>query len=122
MGAQGVLASFPSLRRPFFWPLGLGPSGGWRDGLDFRRGRAVNAAEMPPCGATLDFAARVWHNTGIGAAPKLGLERARPGSVGQSLLAEERIMKTHGFEAFALADHSTPGKRRIAGFTLVELL
>jgi prepilin-type N-terminal cleavage/methylation domain-containing protein len=31
-------------------------------------------------------------------------------------------MKTHGFEAFALADHSTPGKRRIAGFTLVELL
>jgi prepilin-type N-terminal cleavage/methylation domain-containing protein len=42
--------------------------------------------------------------------------------VGQSLLAEERIMKTHGFEAFALADHSTPGKRRIAGFTLVELL
>jgi prepilin-type N-terminal cleavage/methylation domain-containing protein len=42
--------------------------------------------------------------------------------LGQSFLAEEQIMKTHGRRAFALAGHSIRGNERVAGFTLVELL
>src|SRR5262249_32938893 len=115
-----------SLRRPFFWSLELGLSGGWRGGLAIRRGRAVSAAE---CRLTRFDAAQLstlplesGTITGGEAAPELGPRARCGGSVGQSLLAEERIMRTHGFGAFALADRSIRSKRRIAGFTLVELL
>jgi prepilin-type N-terminal cleavage/methylation domain-containing protein len=51
----------------------------------------------------------------------VGLGRSGRSS-GQSFLAEERIMKTHGRRALALADRSIRGRRGVAGFTLVELL